>query len=566
MAEVAGVLLKNRKRLTEIADVLVRHGLAEWAARGAAIADVGPVATLVQRAVTPGQIEASQGERLRGVLTELGTTYIKFGQMLSMRPDVVGNDVAEELTKLQATVPPDPQGVACMAVERQLGESVADLFGSFDSVPFASGSVAQVHRATLADGTSVAVKVVHDGIADKVRADVELMQAIAEYLEAEDPQLAELRPSVLMAEFSTMIDAAIDLRQELENLRMFRSNFADETDIVIPKPYPELSGEKVLTMAMISGSAFSDRASVESAGWGVEALVRRAANVYLEMIFRDGLYHADPHPGNFLLPDGDHLALLDFGDVGRVGSQRRHQLESMVIAVGLRDVDSLVDVIWEMTTPPVEVDRQAMRTAVEMWLNRYLLVGVGHLDMNGIFTSGMQILHRFHLVLPADLALLFRVVVSLQGLGRQVQTEVRVTEMLQPYLGRIMAQRFDPRHIARQVSRSARTWDHFLAGLPDELQAILDQARTGKVGIEFRVHDADHAVDRLVDGLVTSAALLAGAELISRRADPMVGPFSVPGLAAAAAGALTWQRLVARRKPAQSWLARARKLAEFVRQ
>ena len=345
MAEVAATLLKHRDRLNEIARVLARHGLAAWAARGSGIADIGPVESLVSRVVSPGEKEASDGERLRGALVELGTTYIKFGQMLSLRPDLVGEDTASELTKLQATVPADPPGVAQRNAEAQLGQPVGELFGSFDAEPFASGSVAQVHRATLVDGTAVAVKVLHDGADVKVGEDLELMQALASYLEEEDPELAQLRPTILVAEFAGMMNAAIDLRQELANLQRFQANFADEPDVVIPTPYADLSRQKVLTMAMISGHPFTDRASVEAAGWDVDHLVHRAADVYLEMIFRDGLYHADPHPGNFLLPDAEHLAILDFGDVGRVTTQRRRQLETMVIAIGTRDVDSLIDVI-----------------------------------------------------------------------------------------------------------------------------------------------------------------------------------------------------------------------------
>jgi len=313
-------------------------------------------------------------------------------------------------------------------------------------------------------------------------------------------------------------------------------------------------------MAMVSGRPFSDQASVEAAGWDVDTLVHRSAEVYLEMIFRDGLYHADPHPGNFLLPDGSHFAILDFGDVGRVTGLRKRQLQDMVIAVGTRDLDSLVDVVIEMTTPPPGVDMGQLRSSIELWLDRYLLVGVGQLDMSAIATSGTAILHKNKLVLPADLSLLFEVLVKLQGLGRGVGTDVRVTQLLQPYVSQMMVERFDPKRLARQAGRSLRGWEHFVSGLPGQLQAILDQVRTGDVAVDFRVHDADHAVDRLVDGLVTAASVMAGAELISRRASPMVGPFSVPGLIAAGVGVLTWQRLVARRGR-RSWVSR---VADFV--
>jgi len=565
MTDVTGTLLKHRKRLNEIAGALARHGLAAWAARGSGLAGLAPIDTLVHRAVSEEAISASDGERLRGALAELGTTAIKFGQMLSLRPDVVGQDIADELALLQAEVPADPPGVAVRTVEAQLGKPVAELYQSFDAEPFASGSVAQVHRATLGDGTPVAVKVLHDGADAKVREALELLEALAAFLESEDTELARLRPTIIIAEFAGMMEAAIDLRQELANLHRFRLNFAREPDVVIPQPYPERSGEKVLTMARMVGRPFTDRASVIAAGWDVEVLVRRAAEVYLEMVFRDGLYHADPHPGNFLLPDHEHLGILDFGDVGRLTTQRREQLESLVIAVGTRDVDALIDIVVELTTPPPDVDMRALRSDIETWLNRYLLIGVGQLDMNGIVASGMQLLHEHRLVVPADLALLLRVLLRLQGLGRGVQTEVRVMELLEPYLHQIMAMRFDPRRVARHLGRAVRSWDHFISGLPDDLRVILEQIRTGSVGIDFRIHDADQAVDRLVDGLVTAASLLAGAQLISRRTAPLVRQISIPGLITAGVGVITWQRLITRRKPRETLVTRLRKAVAVAR-
>ena len=502
----------------------------------------------------------SAGERLRSALVELGTTWIKFGQMLSLRPDVVGDDIAQELTKLQATVPADPPGLAQALLERELGAPAAELYGSFEAEPFASGSVAQVHRATLTDGTAVAVKVLHDGVERRVVEDLELMQAVATYLEGADPEIGQLRPTLLIGEFAQMMHDAIDLTQELANLQRFTANFADEPDVVIPTAYSELSRRRVLTMSMIEGSPFTDRASVEGTGWDVETLVHRAADVYLEMIFRDSLYHADPHPGNFLLPDSTHLAILDFGDVGRLSSTRKHQLETMVIAIGTHDTDSLVDVILEMTTPPPSVDIGELRSDIEMWLNRYLLVGVGQLDVAAIMDSGMTLLRENKLVLPVDLALLFRVLLRLQGLGRGVQTEVRVTELLEPYVKSMLAERFDPRRIARHLARTARGWDHLAASLPADIQGIVEQIRAGQLGVDFRVHDPDGAIDHLVDGLVSGASVLAAAQLIGRRSRPLIGGISGPGLVAAGIGVLTWQRLVRRRHEHRSWVSKAREL------
>jgi ubiquinone biosynthesis protein len=403
------------------------------------------------------------------------------------------------------------------------------------------------------------VKVVHDGAEAKVSDDIALMQAIASYLEEHDPELRQLRPTVLVAEFATMIGAAMDLGQELRNLQRFKANFADEPDVVIPTPYPVLSGRQVLTMALLSGGLAADQASVTAVGWDVDALVRRSAEVYMEMIFRDGLYHADPHPRNFLLPDSSHLAILDFGDVGQITSRRRRQLEDLVIAVGRRDVDEVIDIVVDLTAPPAEVDLTALRADLEQWLHRYFFVGVGELDMAGIIRAGMAILHEHKLVLPADLSLLFRVMINLQGLGRSLGTELRVVDLLQPYLSRILADRYDPRRAARHAARTVRSWERFVTELPEEMQAVLDRLKSGSVGVEFRVHDADQAVDRLVDGLITAATVIAGAELVSRRARPLIRSYSVPGLVATGIAAASWQRLLARRRAHDSLLTRTRK-------
>ena len=565
MPGLPAALMRHRARLDEIAGVFAKYGFAAWVQRGSGLVSTRVMQGLVDRHVDPQIVSMSDGERLRRALTELGTTWVKFGQMLSLRPDVVGDDVAEELAKLQATVAPDPPGVAQALVERELGAAVSDLFGSFDPEPMASGSVAQVHRATLPDGTAVAVKVLHDGVEHRVLADLELMEAIAAYLENEDPGIAQLRPTVIVSEFSQMLHDAIDLSQELQNLQRFTVNFADEPDIVIPRPYPELSRRRVLTMSLISGAPFADRASVEATGWDVDTLVRRAAEIYLEMIFRDSLYHADPQPGNLLLPDGTHIAILDFGDVGRISSMRRRQLEDLVIAAGTNDIDGFIDVVVEITTPPPTVDMNKLRSQIDVWLNHYLLIGVGHLDMAAIINTGMELLHENGLVLPADLSLVFRVMLQLQGLGRELNTEVRVTELLQPYMKKLLAERFDPRRLARHAGRTIRGWDHLAASLPGDIEEIVQQIRAGRLAIDFRVHDADGAVDHLVDGLVAAASVLASAQLFSRRTGPTVGPISMPGLVAAGVGVLTWQRLVRRRREHKTWVSRARELAELRR-
>jgi ubiquinone biosynthesis protein len=458
-------------------------------------------------------------------------------------------------------VPADPPGAAPATVEKALGRPVNEAFASFDPEPFASGSVAQVHRARLHDGSPVAVKVLHDGATQRVDEDLDLMAAVASLIEEKDDELARLRPTVIVEEFSTMMRGAVNLSEERRNLQRFGEILRNEPDIVIPAPYVELSSDQVLTMSLLTGAPLEDRAGVEATGWDPDALVRRSVDLYMEMIFRYGTYHADPHPGNFLIPDATHLGLIDFGDVGRLSSERRAQLEDIVIAIGIRDTEGLVDLIVELTTPPSTTDVPALRADVEAWLDRYSPSAVGELDMAALIGSGMELLHRHRLVLPADLAVLFRVLTHLQGLGRELGVQARIDELLQPYVASMIADRLSPERVAQRTARSARAWDRFLQSFPDDLRGLVQQARAGNLSLDVRLQDPHHAVDQLADALVTSASLLAGAQLIARRAGPTIGGVSVAGVLATAVGAVTWKRVLSRRGTGPTLLDRARTLA-----
>ncbi len=558
--DIAGVLFRHQNRIKEIAEVLARYGFARLADHAAAAADTGLRATLVTRIADPDLAALTSGQRLRGALSELGTTWIKFGQMLSLHPDLVGNDVAAELAQLQSNVPPDPPGSAESTIKAELGVDVGHAFDTFEATPMASASVAQAHRASLKDGTPVVVKVVHSGAQAKVLDDLELMRALAGFVDDRDEALAAYSPTVVVEEFDTMMRAAIDLGQELANLQLFTANFADEHDVVIPRPYPELSSTSVLTMSLLTGTKVTGRDSVIATGWDVDDLVRRASNIYLEMVFRDGVYHADPHPGNFLLPDGQHLAILDFGDVGHLSGPRKNQLEALLMAVGSRDVDEITDIVIDITHAPADIDTDRLSGQLETWLSRYLGGSVADLDFVGMVNSAMQIMHSNRLTFPSDLALLFRVFVQLQGLGGSVGAKVSLTELLQPYWEEMMLERLNPVSVARRALRTLRGWERLLATAPTNLRPILRQLQDGTIGVEFRIHDADGVTDRLVDGILAAASILASAELIGRRTGPRIRDVSIPGAIALTVGVVTWRRLLANRVGHRSSFSRIRQL------
>ena len=525
--------------------MLRRYGFARLAANAAAATGENGSShpSFAERNADPELVQMSAGARLRSALSELGTTWIKFGQMLSLRPDLVGVDVADELSKLQASVPADAPGLAEKRIASALGMPVTEAFATFESIPMASGSVAQVHRASLDDGTAVAVKVLHDGAAERVLSDLELMSALATFAEANDPELARFSPTTLVAEFDTMMRAAIDLTQELGSLKTFRANFAEEPDVLIPKPYPERSAKQVLTMEMMTGRPFADRSALERDGWDVDALSRRASNIYLEMVFRDGIYHADPHPGNFLLPDPEHIAILDFGDVGRLTGARKEQLEDLLLAVSKRSVDAVTDAVIEITNAPADVDINVLRGDIDLWLSQYLKGSVAGLDVAGMLRSGSALLRKHRLTFPSDLALLFRVLLRLQGLGQKLGTHESITDLLEPYLRKMTLERLDPRRIAHHVARTAKSWERLFTSLPDDVRKVFGQLRAGTIAVDFKVHDTDGSVPQLVDGILASASILAASQLLSRKTGPLIAGISLPGAVSVAVGVVTWHRL-----------------------
>lgn len=538
---------RDAGRAREILQVLSRYGIAERAARHASgdedggRADSGPDA--------PGLAGMSSGERLGAALVELGTSWIKLGQSLSMRADLVGAEIAHALEGLQTSVPTDAPGLARARVESDLGKPVEQLFSVFEDEAFASGSVAQAHRAVLLDGTEVVIKVLHDGTAEQVAGDLSLMRRLADFAERVDPEIARYRPSVIVAQFAAMMRQAVDLRNELHHMRRLAVALADQSWLAVPTAYPEFSSSGVLTMARMAGRPVRTSEDVTGAGWSVNEMNRMVTRVWLSMIFEHGFYHADPHPGNFLIADSEHLVLLDFGDVGFLSGPRRDDVARLLLGVTTRDVAGLTDVVLQICEPARSVDAHALESAIDEWLALYLPVGAStsERDLNAAMSAGMQMLHEFELGFPSDLAMLLRVMARLEGFGKQLGSDVTLDDELAPFVKEFMRQEYDRAHLTQRAVRALMGFRQVARDLPRDLVGILQDIRSGKARMELNLRDADQVTDKLVDGLMAAAALLAAGQLLSRATPPTVKGVSLLGAAAAGFSAVTWTRLASRR-------------------
>ncbi|MGT2425368.1 ABC1 kinase family protein [Amnibacterium kyonggiense] len=561
--DLLGVLVTRRDRLIEVAGVLRRYGFASIAAQleGAG----GPVrraaAAVADRLIDPDLETESAGQRLRGALTELGTTAIKLGQLLSLRPDVVGPAIAAELSSLRSGVPADPPGHAEATVAEELGADVGELFASFDPTPLASGSVAQVHRATRHDGSRVVVKVLHRHVRRRVLEDLELLGALSVWAEAVSPTAHRLRFAAVVADFDRSMRGAVDLGQELANLQRFGAMFADDDGVRVPLAHPDRSGTTVLTMEEMAGTVLDGPDSVRAAGWTPDALASRTAGVYLTMVFRHGIYHTDPHPGNFLLNPGV-ITILDFGDVARITRTRREQLEDLVAAVGGGDPLSTAEALLAITDAPPDLRPSEVQDDVESLITDRLSGGVAAIDLTAVSRGVAAVVQRHGLSLPGEIALVLRVITLLQGLAADIGADLDLAEISRPFALDVAQHRLDPRTALARAMRTGRSWERLLETLPGEVAALLQQVRR-EGGADLRIKDPDGIADRIVDGLLTAALVLSAGELVSRGTAPRIGSVSVPGVAVAGAAWLRWRSLRARRTGGPSAAARLR-LAERV--
>lgn len=516
---------QNGRRLAEIVGVLAKYGLADW------LAGIRHTEWL-RRNLTPTGFQkitdASHEARVRLALTELGTTFIKFGQVLSTRPDIVSPAMADELSKLQTDTPPDPIETVREIIIAELGKPPEDLYDEFDPVPLASASIGQVHAGRLHDGRHIVVKVQKKGIPEKVARDLDLLAGLAELAERYYEPAKAYRPVATVRQFKKVLNRELDFSAEKRNLDTFCRNFADQPEVHFPAPIASLSSRRVLTMEKLDGLRGLEVKGSPIAGITPEDLAMRAARVYLQMIFQDGFYHADPHPGNYLVLDGGVLGILDAGMVGRLDEDLRDRLESLIVAIYHRDASRLTDTVVALGTTPPD-DPVGLRTEVNDFVQDFADQPLNEFDLSAALNRMTDILRRFGILLPPEVALLLRTLVVLEGSARQLNPTFSLAEVINLYVhehgvGRLW-QRF-----RRKVQRTARDWDRFLSDLPRELDEIMKRFREGKLDIHHEHKGIEKTVNRLVRGIITAALILGSTMLWSLKTPPLIYETSVFGV------------------------------------
>ena len=511
-------------RAADVAGVLVKYGLAGW------LTDINwpPIHDALKS--HGGQVLSDQPfeARVRLALTDLGTTFVKLGQTLSTRPDMIGQALADELSKLQRHTPPDAPDVAVQMVEAELGRPIAECFTSFSPVACASASIGQVHEAKLKSGRRVVVKVQHPGIEGVIRRDLDILRFLAEIAEGNDT-LKRLEPVGLIREFAHAILNELDFRRELRNLQVFRRNFADDASVAFPRPYPELTTGRVLTMELLKGCRVTEEAKLDKLAVDRQELAKRGATAFIQMIFRDGFYHADPHPGNFIVLRNGTIGLIDVGMVGRVDEQCRTQIEDILMAAGEQDAERLTDNVLRITGRPHHFDRKALSADLTELCQDYGTQPIEECNLGGLLNQVTGILHRHKLVLPSRMSMLIKCLILLEGTGRLLSPAFSLAGLLAPWKSKLAARRFSIKARFKKISHLFGDWERLAEAIPRAILNAMDRFEDGQFAIRLEHRNLKSAVNRLIGGLFISSLLLSSALLISRNVPPLAWSVSIPG-------------------------------------
>jgi ubiquinone biosynthesis protein len=524
-------LYRNVRRWQEIIVILRRYGLADWLSR----LQLDFIRDWIKDDAGIPLASYTRESRIRMAIIELGPTFIKLGQVLSLRPDLVGSALATELQQLQTQVPADSIESVREIIATELGESVDTAYLSFEETAVASASIAQVHRAQLHDGTPVVVKVQHFNIHNKVREDMEVLAGLAGLAER-IPELAAWQPRSLVDQLSRSLKRELSFTRELNNLLVFEKEFGSFEGLKIPKPFPKLSTSRVLTMERLDGQSIAEF-NIHEAKLGnpiSNTLPRRAAELYMEMIFAKGLYHADPHPGNVLVLSDGTLGLLDFGMVGRIDDSLRETIEQMLIAIASGDVTLLTILIKRVGKPPLQLDESSLSIDVADLVATYGSQPLDAFDLSGVLNDVTDILHRHRISLPQQTALLLKTLITLEGTIGLLNPSFSLLEVMQPFFRKMWLRRLSPQRQARKIRRIYFELEGLLEKLPTQISGLVEMVRQGKLDVHLSHRGLSPSINRLVLGLLTSSLLLGSSILLAFKVPPLLfiqgGPMGLKDL------------------------------------
>jgi len=545
---------RDMGRMNTILGVLIRHGFGD-SVRRLGLADrleSAGHALKWEHAADLARLEPAV--QLRLAIEELGPTFVKLGQILAGRADLFGPEYIAEFEKLHSHVPAVPLDTLRPQLREDLGGEPEDVFERFDAEPLAAASIAQVHRAQLHDGTEVIVKIRRPGIGQTIEADLRLLARLAAVAEAELPNLKPYRPQQLVRELDRSLKRELDLASECRSAERIAANLRELPWIVVPKVHWAYTKERVNVQDFVGGVPGNQLAQLDAEGFDRNLLARRGARAVLKMIVEDGFFHADPHPGNVFYLQGNRIAFIDFGMVGRLSARRREELLQLLLGLVERNPQTVADVLLDWTGDEHGVNLSQLETEIETFVDQYHGSPLAELNLGQMLADVTAILREHHLGLPSDMALLIKAFITLEGMGRGLDPAFHMTTEALPMLRQVVRARYRPKALANRAWQTLRRTLAVAEQLPHDVSRLLRNARRGRVhvGIELahlkRVGDQiDRAANRLTMALVIAALIIGSSIVMTVKGGPTL--FGLPafgfiGFASAFVGGLWLVRAI----------------------
>jgi ubiquinone biosynthesis protein len=509
-------------RMSEIAQVAAKHGFGYlFETRGPAV-----VRSRLGREVDVDGAGSPRGVRLREMLDELGPTFVKFGQLLSTRPDIVPPDIVFELKALQDAVTPFPFDQARAVVEEQLGLTLEQLFLDFEEKPIAAASIGQVHGATLPNGRRVVVKVQRPNAPRQVEADLELMYQLARLARERVRALEFIDTVAVVDEFARSIRQELDYRIEARNAEQFHKNFAGYPHVRVPRVYWSYSRSTVLTLELLEGVQLRDLDLSKYSMSERRQLAYRAAETWMAMIFRHGFFHADPHPANILvLEQSDQIGLVDFGTAGQLAPDDSSKLTGLFIEVVNQNVEAIPRRLGSLGVRYPKDREEEFVDELRAIFEKYYGASLSEIDPIQVIREAFALIYRMQLTLPTRFILLDRAIATLGSVGIELYPDFNVFEVAKPYARELMIERFTPQRVAARVQQEARSYASMMLELPYQVHDVLQEVRDGQIEVGFRHQGLEDLIKRMdivfnrlgiamvaVGGAVTSGILAATIE------------------------------------------------------
>jgi len=476
----------------------------------------------------------TQPEQLRMALEELGPTFMKLGQMLSIHADLLPPEYQREFSKLQDAAPPIPIEVVHETISIELAQPLEHAFASFDATPLAAASIGQAHLATLQDGTEVVVKVRRPGAAEQVDEDLKLLHSLASTASHRWELANQYDVVGLVQEFDQSLRAELDYLREGHNAERFARNFATESTVQIPRMFWETTTSRVLTQERIHGIKVTDLAALDAAGIDRAELSKRGAQIFLKMVFEDGFFHADLHPGNLFIEEGGHIGLIDFGMVGIVDEQTRGDLGLLLSGMISQDTNRLIDALLELGASQQPVDRAALRRDLDHLLSQFADQPLSALPLGPLLTDVLSIVRRYHLVLPSNLMLLLKTTVMTEGMAVQLDPSFNLVEALSPYVERLMLQQNSPVAWARRLGKTIPDLAWLATEFPQHLRRLIGELERGTLkfdiqptGLDPVFKRAERIANRIVLGVIVAALIVGLSMLVSAYRPGVTGVWDV---------------------------------------